>query len=206
MNIFKIRYVIVPSTLSLILACGCQENEKKPPARADASDDAIIAQDKASQVILAIATVGPSKAAATQPSGTNVTGTVTFAQTAGKVRVTADIVGLPANSTHGFHIHEKGDLSAADFSSAGDHFNPDHHVHGGPTTGPVHAGDLGNLKSNAEGRAHLELTLTTISVGGAKNDVLGRSVIIHAKADDLASQPSGNSGARIAGGVIEKAD
>ncbi len=152
---------------------------------------------------VAIAHVQAAKAAATMPANTNVTGTVTFTQTDDKVLVVADITGLAPNTKHGFHIHEKGDLSADDLSSAGGHWNPDHHIHGGPTTSPVHAGDLGNLEADADGKAHLELTLTGISVGGEKNDIIGHSVIIHAKPDDLSSQPAGNSGPRVAGGVIE---
>jgi Cu-Zn family superoxide dismutase len=134
----------------------------------------------------------------------NVTGTVTFTQLPdGKVKVVADITGLPPNSTHGFHIHEKGDLSAADLSSAGGHYNPEGHPHAGPTHWPRHAGDFGNITADANGKAHLELTVDNISLGGAKNDVIGKAVIVHANADDLTSQPSGNAGGRVAGGIIE---
>ena len=87
--------------------------------------------------------------------------------------------------------------------STGGHYNPDKHVHGGPTTSPVHAGDFGNITADDSGKATLDLTVDDLSVGGAKNDVVGKAVIIHAKEDDLKSQPAGNAGARIAGGVIE---
>ena len=150
----------------------------------------------------AVAKIEPSPSSTTQPAGNQPTGTVTFTQTGDNVKVVADITGLTPNAKHGFHIHEKGDLSAPDLSSAGAHYNPEGHAHGGPTTSPVHAGDLGNLEADKEGKARLELTLDNISVGG-KNDILGKSVIVHAKPDDLKSQPSGNSGARIGGGVIE---
>jgi Cu-Zn family superoxide dismutase len=76
-------------------------------------------------------------------------------------------------------------------------------VHGGPTTSPVHAGDFGNITSDETGTGRLELTVDNISLGGAKNNVLGKPVIVHAKEDDLKSQPSGNAGARVAGGIIE---
>ncbi|HMB95480.1 MAG TPA: superoxide dismutase family protein, partial [Tepidisphaeraceae bacterium] len=129
---------------------------------------------------------------------------VTFTQIGDSVKVVADVLGLAPNSTHGFHIHDKGDLSAPDLSSAGGHFNPGHHIHGGPTTSAVHEGDMGNLTADSTGAAHYELTLTSITIGtGAANDIVGHSVIIHAKTDDLSTQPSGNSGARVAGGVIE---
>ena len=131
-----------------------------------------------------------------------ITGTVTFTQEGDKVKVVADIDGLTPGE-HGFHIHEKPDLSAPDLSSAGGHFNPDHHHHGGPGAAEHHAGDLGNLTADDKGHAHLEVTVAGLSIDGEKNGVVGHCVIIHAKPDDLKSDPSGNSGPRIAGGVIE---
>lgn len=131
-----------------------------------------------------------------------ITGTVTFTKVGEKLKVVADIDGLSPGQ-HGFHIHEKADLSAPDLSSAGGHFNPDHHHHGGPDATEHHAGDLGNLTADDKGHAHLEVTLSGLSIDGEKNGVVGHSVIIHAKPDDLKSDPSGNSGPRIAGGAIE---
>jgi Cu-Zn family superoxide dismutase len=153
-------------------------------------------------MMVAIAHMTPSKSATTKPVNNNVTGTVTFTQVGDKVLVVADISGLEPNTRHGIHIHEKGDLSDPGLMSTGGHWNPDHHIHGGPSTSPVHAGDLGNLDADGTGHAHMELTLSNVSVGGMKNDVIGHAVIIHAKADDLSSQPSGNSGARVSGGII----
>lgn len=150
----------------------------------------------------AVAEVKPSRAATTRPSLNNVTGTVTFTETAGKVKVVANITGLTPNGTHGFHIHTSSDMTGADLMSTGGHYNPDNHMHGGPTTSPVHAGDLGNLKADATGKAVYEITVEGISLGGPKNDVVGKPVIIHAVADDLKSQPAGNAGARVAGGLI----
>lgn len=152
---------------------------------------------------VAVAEIKPSKAATTQPANNNVTGTVTFTEMGGKVHVTAHIMGLAPNSVHGFHIHASGDMSGADLMTTGGHYNPENHVHGGPTTSPVHAGDLGNLHADATGMAMLDLMLDDISIGGAKNDILGKAVIIHGKEDDLKSQPAGNAGPRVAGGVIE---
>lgn len=150
---------------------------------------------------MAVANIEPAGAASTRPAFGKTTGTVTFTQKGNNVKVLADLTGMPPGK-HGIHIHEKGDLSKPDLTSAGGHFNPEHHMHGGPTTSPVHAGDLGNIEAKEDGTAHMELTVDNISIGG-KNDILGKSVIIHAKADDLSSQPSGNSGDRIAGGVIQ---
>jgi Cu-Zn family superoxide dismutase len=136
-------------------------------------------------------------------AGNKVHGIVRFIPAGqGKVRVLADLQGLTPNSKHGFHIHEYGDCSASDASSAGGHFNPEHHPHAGPNTEMRHAGDFGNIQADAEGHAHLDMTVDNITINGAKDAILGRAVIVHGKADDLKSQPSGDAGPRIGCGVI----
>jgi Cu-Zn family superoxide dismutase len=136
-------------------------------------------------------------------SGSQVTGTVTFMKMGDEVHVVADITGLKPGK-HGFHIHEKGDCSAPDAASAGAHFNPTQHKHGGPTMPPErHEGDLGNLEADASGKAHLEWK-GKLSLSGA-DSIIGKSIIVHEKEDDLKTDPSGNSGARQACGVIEAA-
>lgn len=133
-----------------------------------------------------------------------VGGKVTFTAEGGKVRVEGDITGLTPG-THGFHIHEFGDCSSADGKSAGDHFNPDGHVHGGP--GPqAHAGDFGNVEADAGGKAHLAVTLEQVTVDAGARGILGRGLIVHEKADDLKSQPAGDAGGRIACAVIQGED
>jgi Cu-Zn family superoxide dismutase len=147
----------------------------------------------------ATATLEPSKA----PGQDEVRGTVHFTSTPNGVKVTANVSGLEPNSKHGFHIHEKGDLSAPDLSSAGAHFNPSGHKHGGPEGTDRHGGDLGNLTADATGKATYEATITDISIDDAKTGIVGKSVSVHEKPDDLKTDPSGSSGARIAGGVIK---
>lgn len=133
-------------------------------------------------------------------SGSGATGTVVFSEHGDKVLVEADIKGLTPG-LHGFHIHEKGDCSAADASSAGGHFNPTGAPHGSPSTGAHHVGDLPMLVADESGRAKLHAELDSLALQGA-NSVVGRAVVVHAQADDFQSQPSGNSGARVACGVI----
>lgn len=142
--------------------------------------------------------------AVVQPTaGSTANGVVRFEQTGDSaVKVTADLKGLPPSKTLGFHIHEFGDLSAPDGMSAGGHYNPEGHSHAGPDAPQHHAGDLGNIESDAQGNAHKEVTVQGISVSGPQNPIVGRSVIVHAKEDDLKSQPAGNAGPRIGGGVI----
>lgn len=130
-----------------------------------------------------------------------ISGTVTFIQEGDGVQVVVDVTGLTPGK-HGFHIHDKPDLSAPDLTSAGGHWNPEGHPHGDPADGPHHAGDMGNLTADEHGHAKETITLKGISVHG-KEGVVGHSVIIHAKADDLKSQPAGDAGPRVAGGVIE---
>ena len=134
-------------------------------------------------------------------AGHSCHGTLRFVQVGDKVQVTADIEGLIPNQQHAIHVHEYGDCSAPDATSAGSHYNPEGHPHGLPATAERHAGDLGNLQADAAGKAHYEITITNASIAGPLNPILGRAVIVHEKIDD-GGQPVGNAGARIACGVI----
>jgi Cu-Zn family superoxide dismutase len=134
-------------------------------------------------------------------AGNKVTGTVTFTPVAGGVQVHAQIAGLTPGK-HGFHIHEFGDCSAADASSAGAHFNPTNQPHAGPDAAARHEGDMGNVEADTSGNARLDYVDHQISLANDAKSAIGRSVIVHAKPDDLKTQPSGDSGARIACGVI----
>jgi len=133
-------------------------------------------------------------------SGNNVSGTITFTQTEKGVLVVADLQGL-SKGKHGFHIHEFGDCSSADGAAAGGHFNPTGKTHGAPMDMSRHMGDMGNLEADESGKAHLEYTDKMIKLDGM-HSILGRSIIIHKGEDDLKTQPTGNSGARVACGVI----
>ncbi|MEY2797479.1 MAG: hypothetical protein RLZZ119_960 [Pseudomonadota bacterium] len=103
---------------------------------------------------------------------------------------------------HGFHIHEKGDCSAPDAMSAAGHFNPDGKPHGSPGGSHSHAGDLPNLKADANGNANYSAKVHGITVNTGPAGIVGRSVVIHRDPDDYKSQPAGNSGPRIACGLI----
>jgi Cu-Zn family superoxide dismutase len=134
--------------------------------------------------------------------GNTTHGIVRFSQVPDGVRIIARIEGLAPDSKHGFHIHQFGDFSSGDASSAGGHYNPEGHRHGGPSEPERHAGDLGNLEAGPDGVAHYEFVADNMTISGHRNPILGRGLVIHAGADDLASQPTGNAGARIAFGVI----
>jgi Cu-Zn family superoxide dismutase len=135
-------------------------------------------------------------------SGSNVRGTVTFTRENDKVRVDATISGL-APGKHGFHIHEKGDCSAPDASSAGGHFNPTGMQHGGPGDTQRHVGDFGNLEADAGGNAKYSQAFSNLMLDGDAS-IIGKAIIVHEKADDMKTQPTGDAGGRVACGVIAK--
>jgi Cu-Zn family superoxide dismutase len=144
----------------------------------------------------------PTKAVAVlhATQGNSVEGKATLSKAEGGVKVNVHVTGLTPGK-HGFHIHEFGDCSAADGASAGGHFNPSSESHGAPGDAQRHTGDLGNIEANAEGVADLEYIDSRAAFDGA-NSILGRGVIVHAGADDLKTQPTGNAGGRLACGVI----
>ena len=145
----------------------------------------------------------PLATAALQPTkGSKALGEATFEQAGDKVHVLVNVQGLKPNQEHGFHIHERGDCSSGDGMSAGGHFNPQGKAHGNPTSGEHHAGDLPSLKADKDGRARLDVELSGITLAPGPNSIVGRGLIIHADPDDYQTQPTGNSGARIACGVI----
>jgi len=133
--------------------------------------------------------------------GNQAHGVVHFREHDGKVTVTAHFRGLEPNSTHGFHIHEYGDITKGDGTSAGGHYNPGGVPHGLPPHSPRHAGDLGNVTADENGEVRHTVTVENITIAGLENPIIGRGMILHSQRDD-GGQPTGNAGARIAMGVI----
>jgi len=151
------------------------------------------AAEKTTGVNHAVAVLHPAK-------GGPVEGTIHFRKAAGGVRVQGTVSGLAAGA-HGFHVHEFGDCTAADFTSAGGHFNPTQEPHGAPTDGQRHQGDMGNIQAGADGSATVDYTDARLAFDGDRS-IVGRGVIVHEKADDFKTQPTGNAGGRVACGVI----
>ena len=133
-----------------------------------------------------------------------VKGKVTFTQKDGGVEILAELTGLTPGE-HGFHVHEFGDCSMADGKCAGGHFNPTGSPHGSPDSEKRHVGDLGNIKAGEDGKATYKRLDKMITLSGS-HSVIGRSVIIHAKADDMKTQPTGDAGDRVGCGTIGIAD
>jgi len=130
-----------------------------------------------------------------------VRGSVLFKKEGDVVRVEIELEGLTPGA-HGLHVHEHGDCSAPDATSAGGHFNPDGKAHGAPTDSQRHVGDLGNVTADATGRVSVVLTDLLIALEGSRS-IVGKAVVVHEKADDFKSQPSGDAGGRLACGVVE---
>jgi superoxide dismutase, Cu-Zn family len=148
---------------------------------------------------------GPSANVTLAPTqGNTAAGTMTFESRGDELRVQVRVTGLKPNVEHGFHIHEKGDCSAPDATSAGGHFNPHGHPHG-PQDAAHHAGDMPALKADANGVAEAKFTMKGVTIGSGAGDIVGKGVVVHAQPDDYKTQPTGNSGARIACGVVRAA-
>jgi len=192
----------------VVLACGCATSSatgapsggttepadakergwRNPLSAPDAADGGAAS----APVSVATATLEPK-------SGSKVTGTARVTPSASGVDVLVTVQDA-APGEHGVHIHEKGDCSDPAANNAGPHFNPNSGAHhGGPNTPVRHGGDLGNVNVNSSGGGLLVVTVSDLSV----DNVVGRSVIVHEKQDDLQSDPAGNSGARIACGVLQ---
>ncbi|MBA3928346.1 MAG: superoxide dismutase [Xanthomonas sp.] len=186
----RIALLAAASALALA-ACGTTPSSSSPPSAA-------------TTVVPTTSTAKQAVAVLASASGSLVSGSVTLTPMGKGLHLTGEIGGLPTNGTHAFHIHEKGDCGAADASSAGPHFNPFNAAHGRTGSGAHHAGDMNNLAANADGVATVNAHLEGVTLGGgAVNDVAGRALIVHAAADDYASQPAGNAGARVACGIIK---
>lgn len=135
-------------------------------------------------------------------SKSKLSGTAKFSEEGDGVKVALELKGLKPG-VYASHIHEKGDCSAPDASSAGGHFNPDNHPHALPTGGPRHLGDLGNITVSAQGTGTLELVVQGANLKpGDPHSFLGKAIIVHEKKDD-GGQPTGNAGGRIGCAVIK---
>lgn len=177
----------------LLAACGPKE-EPAPPTPEPTPEPTTAPAETATAAV--------AEAILNGHTGSGVTGKATFTQKDGSVDVVVEVSGLTGAGPRGLHVHEVPDCTAEDFSSAGGHFNPTDMPHAGPDAAEHHAGDLGNIEIGEDGSGRLELSSTMLTVTPGPNSVVGRSVILHEKQDDLQTQPTGASGGRIACGVV----
>lgn len=138
-------------------------------------------------------------------SGSNITGTVEFAESDGSVKMTINASGFPAAGEYALHIHEFGDCSDDKAEAAGSHWNPTGHAHGQWDEGEFHMGDIGNMVADASGNATLDFKTDKWCLGcdDENKNIIGKSIIIHKDKDDFTTQPTGNAGDRIACVVIQ---
>lgn len=191
---------LAPAILALA-ACG---PTPEPAADADAGIPPVapttpseVAETAAVEQRAAFAMLSPTE-------GNDTSGELTFELVDGNVHITGQVSGLSAGGEHGFHVHEHGDCSAPDATSAGGHFNPHGVDHGRAGENAHHVGDSDNLVANDEGVAEVDRWLHGATIGdGAATDIVGKGVIVHADADDYVTQPTGGAGDRLACGVIE---
>lgn len=206
MNRFQVSLLL--SILMVLFAlAGCSNKPDEERGTSAAGEAPTPAEAPSSTPPSAAPAAGPSATATLQgaPGDTDFSGTVTFSQEENGVRVQADLAGVDKPGKHGFHIHETGECShgtdGKHFSSAGGHFNPTNSEHACPPTEPRHAGDLGNVEVGANGSGRMEMMASGISLSGP-NSIVGKAIILHAGEDDCKTQPTGNSGDRLACGVV----
>jgi Cu-Zn family superoxide dismutase len=147
----------------------------------------------------------PSALAVLSPTqGSSVYGVVTFVRTKGVALVNVNMTGFKPNSTYGLYIHESGDCTARDGSSAGGYFNPTSSGHGGPNGPPRHGGDLGNVTADSKGEVYSSFKISDVAFGTGQDSIIGRGLVVHADRDDMKSQPASNSATRFACGMITR--
>lgn len=183
----KNKYLIQITIIAIvsILIAGCN-----PAIRSDYIEEI---KEKEMNITKAVCILHPTE-------GNDVEGTVLFTKNDSVIEIDINITGLEEGK-HGFHIHEFGDCTDPDGTSAGGHYNPGNQPHGAPGDSLRHAGDLGNIYADNTGNAKLRMQDSVINLNGIKS-IIGRAVVVHKGEDDLKSQPTGNAGARVACGVI----
>lgn len=183
----RTQLALLMPTLLVLAACGSAPEQRSAPAPA----------------VPVVSTAQQAEANLAPASASIVSGRLVLVPEPRGVHITGTIGGLQPLQTAAFHVHERGDCSAVDASSAGAHFNPGNQPHGRNGAGAHHAGDMDNLRADAQGRVSVDVRLPAVSLGGGDaTNIIGRALVVHANADDYRSQPAGNAGARIACGVI----
>lgn len=185
----ELRWWKVCATVAVLLvvgACGGQSTDDTEPVSAGVEVGGTV-----------VAELAPT-------SGSEVTGQAAFEMGAeDKVTLHLSLQNLPPG-VHAVHIHEIGDCSSADGTSAGGHWNPMTQDHGKWNEAPFHLGDLGNVEADEYGSGSLTVTTSLWTIGThMDDDIVGKAIIVHAGEDDFVSQPTGAAGGRIACGVIE---
>jgi Cu-Zn family superoxide dismutase len=200
------KYVSLVAFALLVTACGRKEDAVVTPADAPApaGDGPSVATNTPPDTTTSSAEATAGAAVQLAPTqGNTANGGLKLTSEGPGIKISGMLQGLKPNGEFGFHFHEKGDCSAPDATSAGAHFNPTDQPHGNPQAQPHHAGDMLNVKSDAQGVAEVSIDNPAVSLQtGHPNDIIGKALVLHAKPDDYKTQPAGDSGDRIACGVV----
>lgn len=190
--------------LPAVLLIGCAAESPETDTTVVVNSDTVVATSGTpAGAASAVAVLAPTDSTADAPSGR-----VEFIEVDGGVEVRYNLAGLPGAGPFGFHVHENGDCgpdsTGTPGGAAGGHFNPMASPHGAPGGEATarHAGDLGNVRPGADGAAVGTVTDAVLAFSGPTS-MLGKAVVLHAQADDLQTQPTGDAGGRIACGIIE---
>lgn len=202
---------LIAAALALSLAACSPANDAAAPAANEYGEAAAPAAEAPAaepgpvDAAAGIALAAQARVVLQPVQDSGVSGELVFDPDGEALRLSGEIRGLAPGATHGFHVHETGDCSAPDATSAGGHFNPAGNPHGDRQgDAPHHAGDMPNLVAGDDGVAKVDVSLAGLRIDdGSEVDVVGRALIVHAQPDDYATQPTGNAGARIACGVVE---
>jgi Cu-Zn family superoxide dismutase len=177
---------------ALIVLLGCRAQETAQEAEEPSPAD----EPEMAQEVVAVAKLAPK-------SGSELSGRAEFTKTNGETQFEVTIENVEPGP-HAVHIHETGDCSAEDASTAGGHWNPTGEEHGKWGEAPFHLGDIGNIEVGEDGKGSLTMSTDIWSLGDSSDhDVVGKAIVVHSGADDFESQPSGAAGERIGCGVIE---
>jgi Cu-Zn family superoxide dismutase len=198
------KWVSLVAMTLLVAACGRKEDAASTAdAPAPAGDGPAVATTTEPNTTSSAEATAGAAVQLSPTQGNTANGGLKLTAAGNGVKISGMLQGLKPDSEFGFHFHEKGDCSAPDATSAGAHFNPASQQHGNPQAQPHHAGDMLNVKSDAQGVAEVSVDNPDVSLQtGRPNDIIGKALVLHAKPDDYKTQPSGDSGDRIGCGVV----
>lgn len=193
--------------VAVCTACGSRDDSPAAPAPAVEAPEAAPMAETAEPQAGAPADAPRTTATASlfSAAGSEARGDLTLTFEGRAVRIQGELSGLAPGQEHGFHVHENGECTPPDFTSAGGHLNPTKDPHGGPKSAARHLGDMPNARADGNGRATIDVVVqgaTLEDPDGGPNQILGKALVVHAMPDDYKTQPSGGSGDRIACGVI----